>query len=210
MRNAQRFLTAVSHDLRSPLTRLRLRAEMLPDAQWRERLRGDLDEMEAMVRATLDAVQGVEVTETRHEIDLDSMLEGLAADAREAGRTVTIDGRAGRPLAGYPRNLKRCLQNLLDNAIRYGEEAAVHVTDEGRSVRIVVSDRGPGIADEAMLERVFEPYFRISTSRNEASGGTGLGLTIARSVAAAHGGTLTLRNRADRGLDAELVLPRES
>jgi signal transduction histidine kinase len=205
-----RFLTAVSHDLRSPLTRLRLRAEMLPDPVWRERLRGDLDEMEAMVRATLDAVQGVEITETRHEIDLDSMLEGLAEDAREAGQVVTVEGRAGAPVLGYPRNLKRCLQNLLDNAIRYGEAAAVRVIDEGRNVRIVVSDRGPGIPDATMLERVFEPYFRVSTSRNEASSGTGLGLTIARSVAASHGGTLTLRNRVDKGLDAELVLPRES
>jgi signal transduction histidine kinase len=205
-----RFLTAVSHDLRSPLTRLRLRVEMLPDAQWRERLRDDIDDMEAMVRTTLDAVQGVEVTETRHDIDLDSMLEGLAEDAREAGHAVTVEGSAGRPLAGYPRNLKRCLQNMLDNAIRYGESATIRVTDAGRSVQIVVSDRGPGIADAKLLEQVFEPYFRIASSRNEASGGTGLGLTIARSVAAAHGGTLVLRNRAERGLDAVLTLPREA
>src|SRR5262249_27083375 len=105
-----RFLTAVSHDLRSPLTRspltrLRLRAEMLPDPVWRERLRGDLDEMEAMVTSTLDAVQGIEITETRHEIDLDSMLEGLAQDLREAGHAVSIAGCAGRPVPGYPRNL---------------------------------------------------------------------------------------------------------
>jgi len=204
-----RFLTAVSHDLRSPLTRLRLRVEMLPDAQWRERLRADIDDMETMVRATLDAVQGVEVTEARHDIDVDSMLEGLAEDAREAGHEVSVEGRAGRPLPGYPRNLKRCLQNLLDNAIRYGESATVRVTDAGRSVQIVVSDRGPGIADARLLERVFEPYFRIASSRNEATGGTGLGLTIARSVAAAHGGTLLLRNRAQGGLDAVLTLPRD-
>jgi signal transduction histidine kinase len=199
-----RFLTAVSHDLRSPLTRLRLRAEMLPDVVWRERLRGDLDEMEAMVSATLDAVQGIEITEARHEIDLDSMLEGLAQDLQEAGHAVSISGRAGRPVSGYPRNLKRCLQNLLDNAIRYGERADVHVTDSGRSVRIVIGDRGPGIADAALRERVFEPYFRLASKE-----GTGLGLTIARSVAAAHGGTLTLENRAGQGLDAVLTLPRE-
>jgi signal transduction histidine kinase len=205
-----RFLTAVSHDLRSPLTRLRLRAELLPDPEWRERLRGDIDDMEAMVRATLDAVQGVDVTETRHDIDLDSMLEGLAEDAREAWHTVTVEGSTGRPLPGYPRNLKRCLQNLIDNAIRYGESANVQLTGGARSVQIVISDRGPGIADATLRERVFEPYFRIASSRNEETGGTGLGLTIARSVAAAHGGTLTLRNRPDRGLDAVLILPRES
>jgi signal transduction histidine kinase len=199
-----RFLTAVSHDLRSPLTRLRLRAEMLPDPVWRERLRGDLDEMEAMVTSTLDAVQGIEITETRHEIDLDSMLEGLAQDLREAGHAVSIAGHAGRPVPGYPRNLKRCLQNLLDNAIRYGERADVHVADMGRSVRIVISDRGPGIADATLRERVFEPYFRLASKE-----GTGLGLTISRSVAAAHGGTLTLEDRVERGLDAVLILPRE-
>lgn len=207
-----RFLTAVSHDLRSPLTRLRLRVEMLPDPQWRERLRGDLDDMEAMVRATLDAVQGIEVTEARHEIDLDSMLEGLAEDAREAGHAVTVEGRAARPVAGYPRNLKRCLQNLLDNAIRYGGEASIHVVDDGRAVRVAICDNGPGIPDETMLARVFEPYFRGNAARTDgtgASSGTGLGLTIAQSIAATHGGTLTLRNRTAGGLEAELVLPRD-
>ncbi|MFC0573785.1 ATP-binding protein [Paraburkholderia solisilvae] len=203
-----RFLAAVSHDLRSPLTRLRLRAEMLPDAAWRKRLRGDLDDMEAMVSSTLDAVQGIEITETRHEIDLDSMLDSLAQDMREAGEPVSVAGCAGRSVPGYPRNLRRCLQNLLDNAVRYGERAEVQVVDAGRSVRIEISDRGPGIADAALRERVFEPYFRIA-SRGGAAG-TGLGLTIARSVAAAHGGTLTLANRAQGGLDAVLTLPREA
>jgi signal transduction histidine kinase len=204
-----RFLSAVSHDLRSPLTRLRLRVEMLPESEARGRLRGDLDEMEAMVSATLDAVQGVEITEARHEIEINSMLEGLADDAREAGHDVSVEGRALSALSGYPRNLKRCLQNLLDNAIRYGESARISVYDDDAMLRIVVSDNGPGIADEGLLERVFEPYFRVSGSRNGASGGTGLGLTIARSVAAAHGGTLTLRNGAGKGLEATLALPRD-
>jgi signal transduction histidine kinase len=205
-----RFLSAVSHDLRSPLTRLRLRVEMLPDVEWRSRLRGDLDEMEAMVRATLDAVQGVEITETRHDIDLNSMLESIAEDAREAGHRIGIEGRALRPLSGYPRNLKRCLQNLLDNALHYGEEAAIHVSDSLDAVQIVISDRGPGIPDETMLERVFEPYFRIGMPNETTAGGTGLGLTIARSIAAAHGGTLILRNRPDCGLDAVLTMHRNA
>ncbi|WP_176057646.1 ATP-binding protein [Paraburkholderia sp. BCC1876] len=208
-----RFLTAVSHDLRSPLTRLRLRAEMLPDPAWRERLRGDLDEMEAMVRTTLDAVQGVEITEARHDIDLDSMLDSIAADAREAGHAATVEGNALRPFPGYPRNLKRCLQNLVDNAIRYGGEASIQVSDMAGEVQIVVGDNGPGIADEAMLERVFEPYFRLAAqgaTGTTATTGTGLGLTIARSIAAAHGGTLVLRNRPSGGLDAVLTLRRDS
>lgn len=208
-----RFLSAVSHDLRSPLTRLRLRTEMLPDPAWRERLRGDLEEMEGMVRATLDAVQGVEITEPRQRIDLASMLEGLAADACEQGHRASVAGSVRAPVPGFARNLKRCLQNLFDNAIRYGGEAAVSVSDEGRGVRVVIGDRGPGIADDAMRERVFEPYFRIAPRAADAPGGTGLGLTIARSVAAAHGGTLVLRNRVVdgriAGLDAELYLPRD-
>nr|WKF62229.1 Osmolarity sensor protein EnvZ [Paraburkholderia busanensis] len=210
-----RFLTAVSHDLRSPLTRLRLRAEMLPDPQWRERLRGDLDEMEAMVRATLDAVQGVEITEARHDIDLDSMLESLAVDAREAGHTVSVDGHALSPFPGYPRNLKRCLQNLVDNAIRHGGEASIRIDEAEGAVRIAVGDRGPGIADEAMLERVFEPYFRLAArtaghgADASTTSGTGLGLTIARSIATAHGGTLVLKNRTNGGLDAILTLRRD-
>jgi signal transduction histidine kinase len=204
-----RFLTAVSHDLRSPLTRLRLRVEMLPDAAWRERLREDLDEMETMVRTTLHAVQGVEITEARHEIDLDSMIEGLAEDAREAGHIVGIEGHALQALGGYPRNLKRCLQNLVDNATRHGSEVMIHVTDLKSAVQIVVRDNGPGIRDEAMLERVFEPYVTIQTPGVVKNPGTGLGLTIARSIAIAHGGSLTLRNRAGTGLDAVLILARD-
>ncbi|WP_334024051.1 ATP-binding protein [Burkholderia gladioli] len=212
-----RLLSAVSHDLRSPLTRLRLRAEMLPDPRWRERLRGDLDEMEAMVRATLDAVQGIEITEPRQRIDIDSMLAGLAEDARDAGHAVRIEGHAGAPYPGFARNLKRGLQNLLDNAICHGgageDEVSIHVDEHGGSLRIVIRDHGPGLPDPALLERVFEPYFRAGGREGRpAPEGTGLGLTIARGIATAHGGTLVLKNRVEdgriAGLDAELVLPR--
>lgn len=202
-----RFLAAVSHDLRSPLTRLRLRAEMLPNPEWRERLRGDLDEMEAMVGATLDAVRGVEITEARHDIDIDSMLESLADDAREAGRDVTIAGRANAPLAGYPRNLKRCLQNLLDNALRHGNAVEIAVHDDGRTLNIAIRDDGPGIP-AAELEKVFEPYYRASTNAAAPDSGAGLGLTIARSIAGAHGGTLALRNREAGGVEAVLAMTR--
>ncbi|PLZ02524.1 two-component sensor histidine kinase [Burkholderia sp. WAC0059] len=206
-----RVLAAVSHDLRSPITRLRLRAEMLGDAEARERFRTDLADMEAMVQATLEFVQGVEVTQARHNVDIDSLLRALGDDYAEAGEAVSVEGRAARPVPGYPRNLKRCLQNLIDNAIRYGGgRAAVCVEDSVRELRIVVSDDGPGIHGEGMLERVFEPYFRVAGSRNAATGGTGLGLSIARTIAVAHGGTLVLRNRAQGGLDAILTLPREA
>lgn len=226
-----RFLSAVSHDLRSPLTRLRLRAEMLPDPTWRERLRGDLDEMEAMVRATLDAVQGVEVTESRERIDLYSMLDSVVADAVEVGHDAKLTGATDCIVEGFPRNLKRCIQNLVDNAIRHGHCAHVELTKLHDTVQIVFADRGPGIADERLIARVFEPYFRIDRgddgdegNEGSASGaryvgerpasGTGLGLTIAQSVARVHGGSLTLRNRRVGGtivgLEAVLILPRAS
>lgn len=212
-----RLLSAVSHDLRSPLTRLRLRAEMLPDPRWRERLRGDLDEMAAMVRPTLDAVQGIEITEPRQRIDIDSMLAGLAEDARDAGHAARIEGHAGAPYPGFARNLKRGLQNLLDNAIRHGgageDEVSIHVDEHGGTLRIVIRDHGPGLPDPALLERVFEPYFRAAGREGRpAPEGTELGLTIARGIATAHGGTLALKNRVEdgriAGLDAALVLPR--
>ncbi|WP_213766273.1 ATP-binding protein [Caballeronia sp. dw_19] len=201
-----RLLASISHDLRSPLTKLRLRAEMLPDAASRERFCTDLDEMDAMVHSTLDFVQGVEITEPRHQIDIDSLLRALCDDLVETGTRVELDGHAAAPLSGYPRNLKRCLQNLLDNAILHGGSASVHIHDDRDAVRITISDEGPGIAGKDMLDRVFEPYFRAQPGNTE---GTGLGLTIAKSIAMAHGGTLVLSNRAERGLDAVLTLPRE-
>ena len=201
-----RLLASISHDLRSPLTRLRLRAEMLPEAASRERLCTDLDEMDAMVHSTLDFVQGVEITEPRHQIDIDSLLRALCDDLAETGARVGFDGHAAAPVSGYPRNLKRCLQNLLDNAILHGGSASVQIHDDRDAVRITISDEGPGIAGKDMLERVFEPYFRAQPDKTD---GTGLGLTIAKSIAMAHGGTLVLSNRAERGLDAVLTLPRE-
>jgi signal transduction histidine kinase len=201
-----RLLASISHDLRSPLTRLRLRAEMLPDRASRERLCVDIEEMDAMVRTALDFAQGVEITEPRRQIDIDSLLRGLCDDIVETGGRVELAGRVGAPVSGYPRNLKRCLQNLLDNAVRHGGSASVRMADEGGSVRITISDEGPGIEGEEMLERVFEPYVRAQPG---TSPGTGLGLTIARNIAVAHGGTLVLRNRPARGLDAVLSLPRD-
>ncbi|WP_158900980.1 ATP-binding protein [Burkholderia sp. L27(2015)] len=202
-----RLLASISHDLRSPLTRLRLRTEMLPDSAARERLNADLDDMDAMVHTALDFARAVEVTEPRRQIDIDSLLRGLCDDLAETGTQVIVEGHAGAPISGYPRNLKRCLQNLLDNAIRHGTNAAVQVHDQRKAVLIVISDEGPGIRGDGMLERVFEPYVREQPGKTN---GTGLGLTIAKSIAVAHGGTLELVNRPERGLFVKLCLPREA
>lgn len=201
-----RFLAAVSHDLRSPITRMKLRTEMLKDEVAQAKFRKDLDEMEAMVTSTLHFVRNVDTEEKLRNIDINALLESLKIDAEEVGSHVTLNGKA-QPLPAYARSLRRCLQNLLENAIRYGKVANIDVIDSADSLKITISDQGPGIPPE-LLEQVMEPFMRVEGSRNAHTGGFGLGLSIARTVAQAHRGTLTLRNREAGGLEAILTLPR--
>ena len=203
-----RFLAAVSHDLRSPITRMKLRTELLPGEGERVKFRRDLDEMDALVGATLTMVQDSGLHEQRQMVDIDSLLASLRSDCAETGGQVSITGHSA-PLPAHPRSLKRCLQNIVDNAIRYGGAAHVLVRDEANQVTIEVRDDGPGIP-EALLQRALEPFYRLETSRNAATGGFGLGLSIAQTVALAHHGELSLRNGEERGLVVTLVLPRAS
>lgn len=202
-----RFLAAVSHDLRSPMTRLRLRTEMLPESPLREKFREDLTQMEALVNVTLDFVKGGRVDEALSRVDLDSLLSSLASDMAEMGHDVRILGSAGRALPGYPRSLKRCFQNLVENAVRYGGLAEITLQSMPDSIVVTIRDSGPGIPP-ALLERVLEPYFRAEPSRNLHTGGYGLGLSIAQAVIQSHGGQLTLQNRAQGGLEVIVRLPR--
>lgn len=202
-----RMLAAVSHDLKTPITRLRLRADLLDDEELGEKIRRDLDEMQAMVQETLDFMRGTDSQETTHAIDLMALLESLIEDAGEAGQGVRLTGRIEQPYPGRPLALKRCIGNLLGNALRYGGEVEVLAQDSAQSVTLRIADRGPGIPPDA-IEKVFEPFFRLEGSRGRDSGGTGLGLGIARNIARAHGGDLVLGNRPEGGLVAELKLPR--
>ena len=163
--------------------------------------------MQSMVDATLDFMRGAEIREETRSLDLMALLESLCDDAREAGAQIRLEGRIKRPYLGRPLALKRCIGNLLDNALRYGGSTDLEVKDGDQWVSIAIADQGPGIPPEAM-ERIFEPFFRVEGSRGRASGGTGLGLGIARNLARAHGGDLTLRNRDGGGLIATLTLPR--
>ena len=201
-----RILAAVSHDLKTPVTRLRLRAEMLEDARLREKICRDLDEMNQMLQGALDFIRGIETREPTQEVDLNALLESLQDDARESGMSMTMEVPPGVRVAARPLALKRCLSNLLTNAFIYGGGAEVRVEDRGDELHIVVADRGPGIPEQE-LEHVFEPFYRLEGSRSRQTGGTGLGLSIARNIARAHGGELTLRNRPGGGLEAVLVLP---
>jgi signal transduction histidine kinase len=204
-----RIFSAMSHDLKTPITRLRLRAEMLDDPELRAKFEKDLLEMEAMVGAALDFMRGLDTQEPQQPLDVMALLESLQADAREVGGQVEIEGVARTPYRGHPQTLKRCLGNLIDNAVKYGNSATIVVEDAAEQLRISVRDAGPGIPD-GELERVFEPFHRLEGSRNRSTGGTGLGLTIARNVAQAHGGELVLRNRPAGGLEAVLTLPRQN
>jgi signal transduction histidine kinase len=200
------MLAAITHDLQTPLTRMRLRLEKVGDPDLQERLIGDLSAMQAMVREGLDLARSMDTTETMQKLDLDSLLDSVCADAADASQQVTLSGRAGMALLGRPLDLRRCLSNLIDNAVKYGRRARVTVDRASGAARIRIRDDGPGIPD-AEQARVFEPFYRIETSRSRESGGTGLGLTIARNIAEQHGGSIALANHPDGGLEVTLLLP---
>ena len=203
-----KVLAAMSHDLKTPITRMRLRAEMLDDAHVKAKFVKDLDDLQQMVGATLDYMRGLaEGGETLQPIDVTALVSSLKEDAEEAGHTVTVSGDARSPVMGRAQALKRCLQNLIDNALAYGRRADIALRDEGGALTIAISDDGPGIP-EADIERVFEPFYRVEGSRNRNTGGSGLGLSIARNIAQAHGGSVRLRNLARGGLEATLRIPR--
>lgn len=199
-------LAAMSHDLRTPLTRLRLRAESVNDPHVRARFEADLDEMESLVRSALALFRGLDDDEAFEPLDMNGLLGALVAEYTEVGASVSLEGKAIDALKAKPRALKRCLTNLVDNALKFGQRARIRV-DDGAALQVSVSDDGPGIPEE-FLERVFEPFYRLERSRSRDTGGAGLGLAIARDIAQAHGGTLKLRNRPEGGLTAELRLPR--
>lgn len=201
-----RLLTAMSHDLKTPLTRMRLRAEMLEDGNLREKFETDLVEMESMVTQTLEFMRGLSNREPAQLVDITGLLESLQADNEAMGRTVTIDGRVTRPWSGAPQLLKRCISNLVDNAVLYGKRAEIRVEEGPDQLTIRVRDHGPGIPDSE-IEKIFEPFYRIESSRSRETGGTGLGLSIARNIAQAHGGDVRLRNHEEGGLEAILTLP---
>ncbi|HEY5637673.1 MAG TPA: ATP-binding protein [Burkholderiales bacterium] len=202
-----RLLGAISHDLKTPITRMRLRAEMLPDGAVREKFVRDLEDMEAMVGSTLEFFRALGKEPQRHPVDVTALIESIVDDFRETGHEVPVAGVPLGTYLGHPEALRRCLNNLVENALRYGERAGITIDDAPEALRILVRDHGPGIPP-GELERVFEPFFRLEASRNRESGGSGLGLSIARNIARWHGGEVRLSNAPGGGLLAELRLPR--
>jgi signal transduction histidine kinase len=207
-----RALAAVSHDLRTPLTRMRLRAELVDDPALQKKLNADIDAMQAMVNGVLAYLRGLEDSEPVQTINIDALLHSIVEDERSLGRAVEIAQAAAgaataEPYAGKLSILRRAIANLIDNAVAHGQTVTVRLEDSPAELRIVIDDDGPGIP-EADLARVTEPFVRLDVSRSLDTGGVGLGLAIVRDAAAYHGGRLILENPAEGGLRAILVLPR--
>ena len=200
------MLAAISHDLRTPITRLRLRAEFVEDAEQRAKVLSDLDDMERMTDSVLAFARDEAGGEDPQPVDLTALIESLCNDAEDAGTPVTCAGALSAPVSGRPVALKRGFANLIDNAAKYGGGVAIQLRENGGDVAVEIDDDGPGIPDEDM-EQVFAPFFRLDRSRG-AGKGSGLGLSVARSIFRAHGGDVALSNRPEGGLRATVTLPR--
>ncbi|WP_373896807.1 sensor histidine kinase [uncultured Massilia sp.] len=201
----ERLFVSISHDLRTPITRLKLRSELLDDEALRNEFEEDLDELDMMVKGALQCVKDSDIHENPAEIKLDALLGRMVRSAQLAGHAVAYRP-AGITVRGKPLALKRALGNLLDNALHYGARAEISVTAEPDAVLVCVRDHGPGVPDEA-LASLFDPYVRLAHGRERNDGGMGLGLGIARGVVEAHGGNLALSNHPEGGLVALVRLP---
>ncbi|MDD5036255.1 MAG: ATP-binding protein [Methylococcaceae bacterium] len=200
------MLAAISHDLRTSLTRLRFRIEFIDDPLQRRKADVDLEEMQAMLNSTLSFARDDAAAEPAVAVDLSMLLQSLCDDLNDAGQTVSYSGPLHLNYLGRPASLRRAFANLIDNALVYGQEASVNLTQKADSIEINIADRGPGIP-EAMREQVFAPFFRLESSRSRETGGTGLGLTVTRTIVHRHGGEIRLKNRSGGGLSVEIVLP---
>ncbi|MEG1040592.1 MAG: ATP-binding protein [Pseudomonas sp.] len=196
------LFSAISHDLRTPITRLRLRVELLEDEQQQLKFSRDLDELEMLVKGALQCVKDTDIHENIEPVDLNHALDCLVEPYLASGR-VTLEGRALAAYPGKPLALRRCMGNLIDNALKYGERAHLRVLDSESGFVLQVDDEGPGVPEQR-LEQVFEPHFRLAGQQQ----GYGLGLGIARNIAHSHGGEVSLRNLREGGLRVTLSLPR--
>jgi signal transduction histidine kinase len=203
----ERLFAAISHDLKTPITRLRLRAELLDDDEQRDAFCHDLEDLDMLVKGALQSVKDTDIHENRVEVDLYRMLSYMRDSAILGGKVVTLHGEQKAPFLGKPLALKRCLGNLVDNALFYGGSADILISDSERQLEILVRDHGPGIPGD-QLERVFQPYTRLAPGASNQAG-MGLGLSIVRNIARAHGGDVVLSNHPGGGVLASLTLPRK-
>lgn len=200
------MLAAISHDLRTPLTRMRLRGELIEDPVQQQKLYRDVDEMQRMVDGALDFFRDDTAAEPSTTFDLPQVLSTIANDYADQKIEIHYSGPAHSVYYGKPFALKRAFDNLVQNAIKYATPPDLELSRQTHALIVSIRDRGPGIPDE-LLETVFEPYYRAEKSRNRNTGGVGLGLTVALAIVQAHGGEIQLRNMAGGGLEARVILP---
>jgi signal transduction histidine kinase len=204
-----RMMAAMSHDLRTPLTRLRIRIEMAPGLEDRQKMLEELDMMTGMVESILSFTRDDAKQESRSLVDLSALVEGICEDAADADENVTFSGPREVTMSCRPTAIRRAISNLVDNAIKYGGKADVTLAAGAGRVAILVEDEGPGIP-RSEREKVFEPFYRIGSARDPSTGGVGLGLSVTRSILWEHGGDISLGARKGGGLSVRVELPRSS
>ncbi len=209
VRDRTQMVAAISHDLRTPITSLRLRAEMIEDEETRSRMIETLEEMQALTEATLAFAKEEATREVTRLVDLAALLDSLCQDFAELGRDAVFSDAPRLVLDCRPVGLRRALRNLIDNALTHGDAARVRLVDEVAGILVQIDDDGPGISEERM-EQMFEPFQRLEESRSRETGGIGLGLAIARSIIRGHGGDIGLANREGGGLTVSVRLSRPS
>lgn len=203
------MLTAISHDLRTPITRLKLRAEYLQGSEQYEKVVKDLDEIDSMIHSILSFARDYSASEVVEEFDLDALLESIAVDMQDAGKWVEFRGTGcSQPYLGKVNALRRAFNNLIDNGVKYGNKVNVVLRESSSGWNIQVEDQGPGVA-ESEKDKVFAPFFRGDSSRSSQKSGTGLGLAVSRDIIRAHGGEIDLENKTSgTGLVVTVTLPR--
>ncbi|MDD1780880.1 ATP-binding protein [Enterovibrio sp. ZSDZ35] len=203
MHDREKLFGSISHDLKTPITRLRLRAELIDDEVQAAKINKDLDELEIMVKGALQTVKDTDIHENVEQLDVLQIINSIAEVHNQGRERVFISGEQKQPFSCKPLAFKRCLTNLVDNGVKYGEEVTVYIHDSDKSLDITLIDNGPGIPDE-YLKKVFDPYFRLHTDLH----GTGLGLGIAKNIIRAHGGEIILSNRHNGGLQIDIAFPK--
>jgi len=206
MESQRHLLSAVGHDLRTPITAMRINLEFIEDDDLREGLMRNMEDLQILTEQVLAAAKGAG-GETPRQVDLSALVESLCTDLDELGEPVSWASHAPAPISCRPNEIKRAVRNLVENAVAYGRRADVRISDTGDGYEVLVEDEGPGIPD-GERQRVFEPFVRLEGSRNVATGGTGLGLTLVKAIAEGHGGAVQLENRPGGGLRARMHLPR--
>jgi signal transduction histidine kinase len=206
LESQRHLLSAVGHDLRTPITAMRINLEFIDDDDLRDGLMRNLEELQVLTEQVLSAAKGASGEQPR-QVDLSALVESLCTDLDELGEPVSWVNHAPAPISCRPNEIKRAVRNLVENAVAYGHKADVRISDTSDGYEVLVEDDGPGIPENDR-QRVFEPFVRLEGSRNEATGGTGLGLTLVKAIAEGHGGEIRLENRPGGGLRARMHLPR--